>query len=102
MSGSGVERPKLTFEREAAEAIVEAMGWYVDNTGTIRRENGDTPKSIHGNAVAEEDLAGVITVDGEPVPVTDDFDEVVEVVKKRCEASATESTGVEQSGGDGQ
>lgn len=74
----------LTFDREAAEFIIESFGWHLTNTGYLWSD--DCIMSVCNQPVHIDDLAGVVEFEGEPTPLRDDFSELVEYVKYRHES----------------
>lgn len=71
----------LTFDESAAETVIESFGWELTNTGYICGD--DIVPSITGQPVHIDDLAGVVEYEGDPRPLRDDFNELVEYVKHR-------------------
>ena len=84
-----IEAGSLTFTKAAAEEVISAFGWEVTNAGIIWDD--DAVMSITGQPVHISDLAGIVEYDGEPRPLRDDFNELVEYVKYKHE-NGTEAT----------
>lgn len=75
--------PKITFGPSAAEAIVEAAGWRTDDNSRIVNDSGHDVLAPDGEPVHLAELAGVVTIDGELTPIRDDFNDLVDEVKRR-------------------
>lgn len=67
----------VTFEASAVEFAVETFGWEVADSGYI--VNGkDAVLSPRGETVRAEHCAGIVMYEGEPRPIADDFNDLVE------------------------
>jgi hypothetical protein len=77
--------PAITFDGEAAGYVIDAFGWHLTNKGYIWDD--DAVMSITGRPVHIDDLAGIVEYEGEPRPLRDDFNELVEYVKYKHESS---------------
>lgn len=77
--------PQVTFGPSAAETIIEQFGWRVDGQGYIASDDGQSLiKATDGDIINIDELAGIVPgEDGEPTPLRDDFNSIVEHVKRR-------------------
>lgn len=73
--------PRIAFNESAAAFVIEAFGWTTDEHGMIvHEESGDYVETYNGHIIPLASLAGVVQVDGEPVPLRDNFADLVEWV----------------------
>lgn len=76
----------LTFDESAAETVIEAFGWATNERGEIvDEETGGRVLNRDFNPVRIGEFAGVISgsESGNPIPITSDFTELVEVARRR-------------------
>lgn len=72
------ESPDITFDESATDFIIEAFGWTVKD-GIIHDDTG-AAHCYTGHPVAGGELAAVVDRDGEPTPLCDNFNCLVEFV----------------------
>lgn len=73
--------PKVTFGEGAEEFVIEAHGWATNDRGFIVDEDGDIVTAVYGGSIRLDELAGVVSVEGEPTPLRDDFTSICQYVK---------------------
>lgn len=71
--------PQVTFDTSAVEFVVEAFGWEMHESGYIV-DQGDAVLSPRGETVRADHCAGIVMHEGEPRPIADDFNDLVDFV----------------------
>lgn len=81
------DSPTITFGESTAMTVLNEFGWYVDSKGWIVDANGDRVESYSGDELKIEEFGGVVPKGeyGEPVPIRDNFVDIVEHVKDRMD-----------------
>lgn len=75
--------PTITFGPTAKDTVLNEFGYSINAYGEVVDENGELAESILGEPVLASEFAGFVEVDGEPVMVRDDFNEIVAAVEAR-------------------
>jgi len=76
------EIPRVTFAESAAETVIEAFGWTVEDGIIVDAETGDPVSSTSGDKLQIDELAGIVSGDcGKPVPLKDNFADIVDHVR---------------------
>lgn len=71
----------ITFGPSAKETILNEFGYSVNAYGEVVDEDDELAESILGEPVTVSEFAGFVKIDGEPVIVRDDFNEICEAVE---------------------
>lgn len=66
---------EVTFDRSAAQEILETFGWTINDSGYIVKAEKPNlaVEANDGNVITIDEFAGVVSKNGEPTPLRDDF-----------------------------